>query len=152
MGSIVDRLPKFFLLGVIADITKGMRHVPDPDDLENMVLNLKKGLYNTKHRTWVSHNSWRWICEVLTLLLDLAHAFFYNWIMDGELFPYGIRCYDYFKNCYTDTCASVSPFTYTFPPTGICHRTTFGSGGGLEDRIYGCALPLNILYSWVRII
>ena len=136
--------------GLIAETTKGMRLAPGPDELDNMVLELKKTLYENKHRSWVSLNSWRWICEMSTLGLDVFHALFYNWILGGELLPYGIRVYYYFQKCCMDVCDDVSPFTYTFPPTAICAKSRFGNGGGLEDRHYPCVLPYNQLYSWVR--
>ena len=141
---------------MIAEITKGMRLVPCPEELDVMVLELKKNLYENKHRNWVSLNSWRWIVEMSTLVLDVLHALFYNWIMGGELFPYGIRVFNYFQNCYTEICDDVSPFTYTFPPTAICAKYNFGSSGGMEHLPpypygqYPCVLPFNELYSWVR--
>ena len=148
--SLLNFSVKLTFSGLIADITKGMRLVPGPEEIDIMVLELKKSLYENKHRSWVSLNSWRWIVEMTTFLLDIFHALFYNWIFRGELFPYGIRVFYYFKNCYMDICEDVSPFTYTFPPTAMCAHNPFGSGGRLEPRQYICVLPYNELYSWVR--
>ena len=123
-----------------------------PEEREVLVLKLRASLFESEHRTLVALHSWKFICEIWVLVCSVSQAYFYDWLLYGELFPYGIRIFHEINDCYQGTCNDVSWLSVTFPPVTNCYTWNSGPSGGDEYVTVPCVLPLNWLYSWVFLV
>ena len=109
--------------GLIASATKGMDKLPtNPETLQNHVKRLRQHIFNRDHRTLVSYMTWYWIAEIVAVLNLICISFYCNWMLDFELFPYGISYFNYMKGSTFQETNDVNPILYYWPPTTLCGK------------------------------
>ena len=108
---------------LIASATKGMNKLPtNPEALQNNVKRLRQHIFNRDQRTLVSYMTWYWLAEILAVLNLIIISFFCNWMLDFQLFPYGIHYLNYMRGSPYPGTDGVNPILYYWPPTTLCGK------------------------------
>ena len=112
--------------GLMAAATKGLESIPESNEaLEKAVLQLRHHLGEAEPAHLRSYLKWYWICEILAILNQLGQAWFYNWVLNGELFSYGWNFFVFLHNNNIDK-DTMSPLLLLFPRTVSCEWWRYG--------------------------
>ena len=107
--------------GFMASATKDMDKLPtNPDTLQNHVKVLRQNIFNRDQGTLVSYLSWSCIAEFLAVLNLISISLFCNWMLDYQLFHYGISYFNYMRGSHNLRGSDVNPILYYWPPTTLC--------------------------------
>ena len=110
----------------MAAATHGLEGIYESNhDLENAVLQLRHHLGEAEPGHLRSYLKWYWVCEVLALLNQVGQAFFYDWMLNGELLTYGWKFVIFLYDGYfgKDT---MNPLYLLFPRTANCEWWKYG--------------------------
>ena len=107
--------------GFMACATKDMDKLPtNPETIQNHVKKLRHNIFNRNKRTLVSYLSWYCIIEILAVLNLIAISLFCNWMLDYQLFYYGISYFNYMRGSPYPGTNDVNPILYYWPSTTLC--------------------------------
>ena len=105
----------------MASATKDMDKLPtNPDTLQNHVKALRQNIFNRDQGTLVSYLSWSCIAEFLAVLNLISISLFCNWMLDYQLFHYGISYFNYMRGSHNLRGSDINPILYYWPPTTLC--------------------------------
>ena len=90
--------------------------------LQNHVKRLRQHIFNQDQRFLVSYLIWYWIANLLAVVNLIVTSLYCNWMLNYELFPYGVSYLNYMRGSPMPGTNDMNPIEYYWPPTTLCGK------------------------------